>query len=177
MESFFQVRQARNHVTSLEDRTRDIESQIGNIRSTISEIRQNIRHREIQIEENESNLVQTGNERFIKMIEKENYLLDQARIKARPVALLGGHCLRQLVSSTAPCGIRTKWPSERRTPFYLATFYRIYYVHFEENVETGQIFCQILPLLVILTVKGKCKTRTIPNQIERSRIKLGTKKN
>ena len=125
MESFFQVRQARNHVTSLEDRTRDIESQIGNIRSTISEIRQNIRHREIQIEENESNLVQTGNERFIKMIEKENYLLDQARIKARPVALLGGHCLRQLVSSTAPCGIRTKWPSERRTPFYLATFYRM----------------------------------------------------
>ena len=81
MESFFQVRQARNHVTSLEDRTRDIESQIGNIRSTISEIRQNIRHREIQIEENESNLVQTGNERFIKIIEKENYLLDQARRK------------------------------------------------------------------------------------------------
>ena len=108
MESFFQVRQARNHVTSLEDRTRDIESQIGNIRSTISEIRQNIRHREIQIEENESNLVQTGNERFIKMIEKENYLLDQARIKARPVALLGGRCLY----NTAPCGIRTKWPSE-----------------------------------------------------------------
>ena len=81
MESFFQVRQARNHVTSLEDRTRDIESQIENIRSRISEIRKNIRHREIQIEENESNLVQTGNERFIKIIEKENFLLDQERIK------------------------------------------------------------------------------------------------
>ena len=81
MESFFQVRQARNHVTSLEDRTREIESQIENIRSKISEIRKNIQHREIQIEENESNLVQTGNERFIKIIEKENFLLDQARIK------------------------------------------------------------------------------------------------
>ena len=80
MESFFQVRQARNHVTSLEDRTREIESQIENIRNKISEIRKNIRNRELQIEENESNLVQTGNERFIKIIEKENYLLDQARI-------------------------------------------------------------------------------------------------
>ena len=83
MESFFQVRQARNHVTSLEDRTRDLESNIEKIRNKISEIRENIRSREIQIEENESNLVQTGNERFIKIIEKENYLLDQARDKIR----------------------------------------------------------------------------------------------
>ena len=83
MESFFQVRQARNHVTSLEDRTRDLESNIEKIRNKISEIRENIRNREIQIEENESNLVQTGNERFIKIIEKENYLLDQARDKIR----------------------------------------------------------------------------------------------
>ena len=81
MESFFQVRQARNHVTSLEDRTRDLESNIEKIRNKISEIRENIRNREIQIEENESNLVQTGNERFIKIIEKENCLLDQARDK------------------------------------------------------------------------------------------------
>ena len=111
MESFFQVRQARNHVTSLEDRTRDIESQIENMRSTISEIRQNIRHREIQIEENESNLVQTGNERFIKIIEKENYLLDQARIKTG---------MRWIFRSLY-CPKR-KWPSERHTPFYLAAF-------------------------------------------------------
>ena len=83
MESFFQVRQARNHVTSLEDRTRDLQSNIEKIRNKISEIRENIRDREIQIEENESNLVQTGNERFIKIIEKENYLLDQARDKIR----------------------------------------------------------------------------------------------
>ena len=85
MESFFQVRQARNHVTSLEDRTRDLESNIEKIRNKISEIRENIRNREIQIEENESNLVQTGNERFIKIIEKENYLLDQARDKIRVI--------------------------------------------------------------------------------------------
>ena len=81
MESFFQVRKARNHVTSLEDRTHDIENQIENIRNKISEIRKNIRNRETQIEENESNLVQTGNERFIKIVEKENYLLDQERVK------------------------------------------------------------------------------------------------
>merc|ERR1712113_1200160 len=64
-----------------EDRTREIESNIEIIRNKISESRQNIQNREIQIEENEKNLIQTENERFIKIIEKENYLLGQENEK------------------------------------------------------------------------------------------------
>ena len=156
MESFFQVRQARNHVTSLEDRTRDIESQIGNIRSTISEIRQNIRHREIQIEENESNLVQTGNERFIKIIEKENYLLDQARIKAGMRWLF-----RVAMVSILPKAEFGRNCHRKEAPHFT-------WQHFNEFIMSilrkMLKLADILPnlavnwLLVILTVKGKCKT-------------------